>query len=214
MFAMDLNIFSVKISQKGNLKKMIDEKILDFINATEKKEARKDIRDGSIKIAGKYYEFEEREFFEERLKMFIPKDFEDMPLEARKFKYPSENRPDVIKCNEDGSVSVTFKFIDSPLSDEYVEQLRDMMKLINKRLNPANIYIDEGILEVDEKNIGYFDFKSSAIDDFLYNFIFLFELQEKTVMGTFSCGFSEHEEWKEIIPQMIDTLKVNKLENN
>ncbi|WP_297430177.1 hypothetical protein [Clostridium sp.] len=196
------------------MEKKIDEKILDFINATEEKEARKGIYNRPVKINEKYYEFEEKDFFDEKLKLYIPKDFEDMPLEARKLKYPSESRPEIIKCNEDGSITITFKLIDSPLSDEYVEQIRDMMKMINKRLNPANVYFDEGILEVDEKNIGYFDFKSSAIDDFLYNFIFLFEFQEKTGMGTFSCGFSEHEEWKEIIPQMLDTLKINKPKNN
>lgn len=195
------------------MEKRADEKILDFINASEEKEARKDIHNGSIKINNKYYEFEEKEFLDEKLKMYIPKDFEDMPLEARKFKYPSESRPDIIKCNVNGSIAVTFKLIDSPLSEEYVEQLRDMMKLINKRLNPANVYFDEGILEIDEKNIGYFDFKSSAIDDFLYNFIFLLELQEKTLMGTFTCGFSDYDEWKDVVIEMINTIKINKKEN-
>lgn len=137
-----------------------------------------------------------------------------MPIEARKLKYPSENRPDIIKCNGDGSIAVTFKLIDSPLEEEYVEQLRDMMKLINKRLNPANIYFDEEILEVDERNVGYFDFKSSAIDDFLYNFIFFLVLQGKTLMGTFSCGFSDYIEWKDIVMQMVKTVKTKKEEKN
>ena len=197
-----------------DLEKRVDEKILDFINAAEEKEARKDIRNGLIKIGDKYYEFQETDFFDEKLKMYIPKDFEDMPQGTRKFKYPSENRPDIIKCNEDGSIAITFKFIDSPLNEEYVEKLRDIMKLINKRLNPANVFYDEEILEVDEKNIGYFDFKSSAIDDFLYNFIFLLELQEKTVMGTFSCSFSEYEEWKDIAILMINTIRISKEENS
>ncbi|MBE6091124.1 hypothetical protein [Clostridium beijerinckii] len=188
------------------MEKMVDEKILEYINAAEKKEAQKDISNGAIKIGQRYYEFEETEFFEGKLKMYIPKDFQDMPLEARKFKYPSENRPEVIKCNEDGSIAVTFKIIDSPLDEEYVEKVRDMMKLINKRLNPANIFFDEGLLKVKEKNIGYFDFKSSAIDDFLYNFIFLLAFQEKTLMGTFSCGYSEAEEWKDIVFEMVNTL--------
>lgn len=194
--------------------KRVDEKILDFINAMERKEEERDIHSGPVKIGDKYYEFEEREFFDEKLKMYIPKDFEDMPTEARKFKYPSENRPDIIQCNEDGSIAITFKLIDSPLDEDHVEPLKDMMKLINKRLNPANIFYDEGIFEIDEKNIGYFDFKSSAIDDFLYNFVFLLEFEEKTLMGTFSCSFSEHEEWKDIVIQMISTirhvLKINK----
>lgn len=84
----------------------------------------------------------------------------------------------------------------------------DMMKLINKRLNPANSFFDEGILETEEKNIGYFDFKSSAIDDLLYNFIFLLEFQEKTLMGTFSCTYSEHREWKDVIFPMVNSIKV------
>ncbi|QES75404.1 hypothetical protein F3K33_22405 [Clostridium diolis] len=149
-----------------------------------------------------------------KLKIYIPKDFQDMPLEARKFKYPSENRPEIIKCNEDGSIAVTFKLIESILTEEYVEQLRDMMKAINKRLNPANIYFDEEILEVDRKNIGYFDFKSSAIDDFLYNYMFFLSLEGKTVIGTFSCIFRDYAEWKDIIMQMVNTIRIKKVENN
>ncbi|AVK48362.1 hypothetical protein AXY43_10135 [Clostridium sp. MF28] len=196
------------------MEKMVDEKILEYINAAEKKEAQKDISNGAIKIGQRYYEFEETEFFEGKLKMYIPKDFQDMPLEARKFKYPSENRPEVIKCNEDGSIAVTFKLIESILTEEYVEQLRDMMKAINKRLNPANIYFDEEILEVDGKNIGYFDFKSSAIDDFLYNYMFFLSLEGKTVIGTFSCIFRDYAEWKDIIMQMVNTIRIKKEENN
>lgn len=196
------------------MEKMVDEKILEYINAAEKKEAQKDISNGAIKIGQRYYEFEETEFFEGKLKMYIPKDFQDMPLEARKFKYPSENRPEIIKCNEDGSIAVTFKLIESILTEEYVEQLRDMMKAINKRLNPANIYFDEEILEVDRKNIGYFDFKSSAIDDFLYNYMFFLSLEGKTVIGTFSCIFRDYAEWKDIIMQMVNTIRIKKVENN
>jgi len=34
-------------------------------------------------------------------------------MDVRKFKYPSENRPDIIKCNECGSIAIKFKFVDS-----------------------------------------------------------------------------------------------------
>ena len=192
------------------MEKKVDEKILDFINAAEKAEARKDICSGPVKIGDRYYEFEEAEFFDEKLKMYIPKDFEDMPQDTRKFKYPSENRPDIIKCNEDGSIAITFKFIDSPLNEEYVEKLRDIMKLINKRLNPANVFYDEEILEVDERKIGYFDFKSSAIDDFLYNLMFFLEFEEKTLMGTFSCLYKDYKDWRDVAFQVVNTVRVVK----
>jgi len=188
----------------------MDEKILDYINAEEEKELRKDICSGQVKINKSFYKFEETEFFDGNMKMYIPNTFIDMPEEARRFKYPSEDRPEIIKSNTTGAIAITLKLIDSQLSDEYVENLKDMMKTITQRLNPANIYFDEGILEVNEKKIGYFDYKSSAIDDFLYNFVFLLELQGKTLMGTFSCSYSEHKQWKDdVIFQMINTIKTS-----
>ena len=200
------------------MEKRIDEQILDYINAAEDKELRKDIYAGPVKINNDFYEFEEAEFFGGELKLYIPNTFIDMPEEARRFKYPSESRPEIIKCNNSGAIAITLKLVNSPISDEYIEELKSMMKAITQRLNPANIYFDEGILEVDEKKIGYFDYKSSAIDDFLYNYVFLLEFQGNTLMGTFSCSYSEHKQWKDdILFQMMKTIRIgNKeiIENN
>ena len=190
--------------------KRVDEKILDFINEVEQRQAKKDICSSPIKIGNRYYEFEETEFFEERLNMYIPKDFQDMPLEARKFKYPSENRPEIIKCNEDGSIAITLNIIDSPLDEERVEELKDGMKMIIKKTNPANVFYEDGVIEVNSKNIGFFEFKSSAIDDFIYNLMFFLEFEEKTLMGTFSCLYKDYRDWRDVIFQVINTIKVVK----
>ena len=194
------------------MNKRVDEKILDFINEAEKREAKKDICSGPVKIGERYYEFEEKEFFEEKLKIYIPKDFEDMPLEARKFKYPSESRPEIIKSNENGSIAITLNIIDSPLDEERVEELKDGMKMIIRKTNPANVFYDDGIVEVNSKNVGYFEFKSSAIDDFLYNLVFLLEFKEKTLMGTFSCVYKNYEDWRDVAFQIINTVRVVKEE--
>jgi hypothetical protein len=194
------------------LERRIDEKILSIINEEEKKEARKNICDGQIKIGENYYEFEEKDFFDEKLKMYIPNSFEDMSLDARKLKYPSESRPEIIKCNEDGSIAITLKVIDSRLDEENVDYVSKLMKLMIQRLNPSNLFFKEGILEVDNKNVGYFDCKSSAVDDFLYNFIFFLEFQKKTLMGTFSCIYDEHREWKDVIFEILKTIRVIKEE--
>ena len=152
----------------------------------------------------------ETEFFEEKLKIYIPKDFEDMPLEARKFKYPSESRPEIIKSSENGSIAITLNIIDSPLDEERVEELKDGMKMIIRKTNPANVFYEDGVLEVDSKNIGYFEFKSSAIDDFLYNLMFFLEFEEKTLMGTFSCVYKDYEDWRDVAFKVINTVKVVK----
>jgi len=188
----------------------VDEKILDFLNEAEKRKTRKDIGSGLIKIGERYYEFEEKGFFEKKLKIYIPKDFEDMSLEARKFKYPSENRPEIIKCNEDGSITFTLNLIDNPLDEERVEELKDGMKILIKKSNPANVFYEDGVLKPNSKNIGFFEFKSYAIDDALYNLMFFLEFQERTLMGTFSCRYDDYKEWRDIAFQIINNIKVIK----
>ena len=190
--------------------KRVDEKILDFINAAEERELRKDITNGPVKIRKRYYEFEESEFFDEKLKIYIPKDFTDMSLAARKLKYPSESRPEIIKCNEKGNICITLKKINSPLEEENVEKLKNGMKVIIRKTNPANVFYEDGVLEVDCKNIGFFEFKSYAIDDSLYNIMFFLEFEGKTLMGTFSCIYNECKEWREIAFQVIKTIRIIK----
>lgn len=192
--------------------KRVDEKIIDFMNEVEKREAKKDICSGPVKIGNRYYEFEEKEFFDKKLKIYIPKDFQDMPEDVRKLKYPSESRPEIIKCNDQGSIAITLNIIDSPLDEERVEELKDTMKIIIKKANPANVFYEDGVLEVNAKNIGYFEFKSSAIDDFLYNIMFFLEFQEKTLMITFSCIYKDYKDWRDIAYQVVSTLRVVKEE--
>lgn len=192
------------------LNNRIDEKILDFLNEVEKKESQKDICSEPVKIGNRYYEFEEKEFFEEKLKIYMPNDFEDMPIDVRKLKYPSENRPEIIKSNEEGNIALTLNIIDSPLDEERVEELKNGMKMIIKKTNPANVFYEDGVLEVNSKNVGYFEFKSSAIDDFLYNLMYFLEFEEKTLMGTFSCLYKDYEEWRDIAFQIINTVSVVK----
>lgn len=194
------------------MEKRADEKILDYINEMEAKEARKDIKSGPVKIGNRYYEFEETDFLDEKIKMYIPKDFEDMSEAARKFKYPGENRPEIIKCNEDGSIAITFKIINSLLDENHVEELKDVMMFMNKRLNPANIFFEDGVLEINSKNIGYFDFKSSAIDDYLYNLMFFLEFEQKTLMGSFTCLYKDSNEWRDIVFEILNTIKVENKE--
>ena len=188
----------------------IDEKILDFINDQEAAEKRRDICNGEIKIAGIYYEFEQKEFFDEKFKIYMPNNFDDMPEKDRKLKYPSENRPKIIKSNDDGTINFTLSIIESPLSEDSVEELKDGMMMIVKKTNPVNVFYENGILEVNEKNIGFFEYKSSAIDDYIYNVMYFLEFQEKTLMGTFCCRYDDYEEWRDVIFEVLKKIEVIK----
>lgn len=186
----------------------MDEKIIDFINAAEKAKEQKNICDGPVKIGNRYYEFAEQTFMDEKLSLYIPKDFEDMPQNQREIKYPSGQRPQIIKSDETGSINITLSRIDSDLDEDRVKELTDGMKAIIKKVNPSNIFYSEGVEKADGKNIGYFEFKSPAIDEAIYNIMFFFELAGKTMMGTFCCQYKEHENWRDIAFQVLKTIRV------
>lgn len=186
----------------------IDEKILEIMNNEESKQ--QNINEGPVKIANRYYEFEERAFFDNKVIMLIPKDFMDMPQHLREIKYPSSQRPEIILTDESSSINIMLNRIDSSLKEEQVKELTDGMKAILKKVNPANIFFTDGIEKVDEKNIGYFEFKSPAIDAFIYNLMFFFEFEGKTVMGTFCCRYDEHKDWREVAFQVMKSVRVIK----
>lgn len=188
----------------------IDEKILEFLQAAERAKEPKNICEEPVKIGNRYYEFEEKEFFDGKVKIYIPKDFVEMATKLREIKYPSSQRPEIIQTDETGGINIALNRIDSDLEEDMVKELTDGMKAIIKKVNPSNVFFTDGMEEVEGKNIGYFEFKSSAIDEFIYNIMFFFELEEKTVMGIFSCPYKEYENWRDIAFQVIKTVRIIK----
>ncbi|MGM1021579.1 MAG: hypothetical protein ACQEXV_13735 [Bacillota bacterium] len=184
-----------------------DEKILDRLHEMEKLKMPRNILAGPVIIDGQSYVFEERFFFKDRLKMHVPSALTPMPKHLQKIKYPHEQRPEIILTNELGSVDVTLNRVDQALQDEWVEQLTSGMKAIMKNMNPAHVFYEEKVEEIHGKQIGYFDFKSPALDQPIYHNMFYFELEGKTVMGTFCCPYKQYAEWRDIALQMIHTIQ-------
>ncbi|GAB6088109.1 hypothetical protein [Alkaliphilus crotonatoxidans] len=185
----------------------IDEKIIGFIQAAEKAKENRDITAGPIKIGQRMYQFIERDFFQEKLFLYLPEDFEEMDKAQREIKYPAQQRPQIIKTDETGSVNITLNPIDEDLDEDGVKELTKGMKNIIKRVNPANVFYSDGVERVGEKNIGFFEFKSPALDEFIYNIMFFFALEGKLVMGTFSCRYAAYEDWRDIAFQIIKSIR-------
>lgn len=183
-----------------------DEKILALINEAEKLNKPRNILAGPVRIGDQDYEFAERFFFSDMLKLHIPKTFEPMSITMQKIKYPYEQRPEIVLTNQPGSVNITLNRVDQELQDEWVERLTSGMKAMLKKMSPANVFYDEQVESVNGKRIGYFDFKSPALDEPAYHMMFYFELSGETVMGSFNCPYKQYAEWCDIVLQIIRSI--------
>lgn len=183
----------------------MDEKILEIRNQNKKLENKDIYKD--VYVCGEKIEFEDVFFFDRKMSMRIPREYTDLPLALAKIKYPAEQRPQIIKANEDGSVNITLSLYEQELKKEDIESARNEIKAIFKKMFPANVFYDTKIEENENIKVGYFDYKSSALDCDLYNVLFLTSIGGNSLLGTFNCKHSDMEEWKLVVPQMIMSIK-------
>jgi len=166
-----------------------------------------DIKNGYIVIRDENIPFSEREIIEGRLYMAIPSDYMLMPPELARVKYPSENRPDIIFSDEEGSISINFSLTGDKLQNEDIEDAKDYLQDVVLKMKPSSKILSSEIIE-EETRIGYFDFISPAIDGDIYNLMFIFSLDGQFILGTFNCMDMDKAQWLEIAGQMLRSIRI------
>lgn len=206
-----------------------DELVIEAMNGYKSGE-RGDIFKG-VYLKEELFEFERQELFEGKMSIMLPKKFTDMPLEYAKIKYPSEQRPEVIKMNELGSINFAFSMIDVDLTNQMVKEVKDGMRMLIKRVQPANVFIDSkeetigtvsadkiteeerdirrdsNIMNNNNLTVGWFDFKSHGIDDKLYQVMYCVPIGGKMMQGIFNSIYNDSMLWKPIVLQVIRSIQ-------
>lgn len=152
-------------------------------------------------------EFERQYFFEDNFSLFMPVTFIDMPEEIAKIKYPSVDRPQIIKTSEDGGINLTFSTFKQMLNSEDVEDYIKGLQSTIKHMQPANVFFQHKVITLDTTTVSWFDFKGYAFDDQVYNFMYVLSTEKETILATLNCPFDLAYIWKLILLQMIETIQ-------
>jgi hypothetical protein len=187
----------------------MDEKIRKIINQAEEHEKihSQNIYEG-ITVNGLSYEFQQMAFFEGCVNVQIPTAFADMQPAMARLKYPSGERPSVIKTNDTGEIAITLNVVSHGVNDENIPMVKDGMKLILKRLNPSYLFLEEGVEAVAGKTLAFFEFKSPALDQPLYNLMFFLELDRRVLLGNVSCPYQDFIPWRPIARQIMQSVRI------
>jgi len=176
-------------------------------NKQEEPEYENHINDGYIIIAHTKFPFKEEVISDDEFSMILPEMFSVMSHEMAQIKYPSQSRPDFILTNPETTINLTFFHKDDEVTNADIEEVKNAIQEIMMRLHPTSKVIDSTVIEVQERNIAYFDFVSSAIDTNVYNLMFFFSLSGTLLMGSFNCLHQDMDDWKEIFIQMLQSVK-------
>ena len=111
-----------------------------------KKEETHQTLETGIYVDGKHIEFALTQLFNGIWDIMLPSDFIDMPRAVARIKYPSEQRPQIIKTSLSGRENFTFNLYD--MRAENPESIRDVCRQFQAALRQVNRSIR--IVETDE----------------------------------------------------------------
>ncbi|MGA3599979.1 hypothetical protein [Lysinibacillus agricola] len=168
----------------------------------------KAIKEGQLLIEDETIEFTELGFYEGQIKMCIPATFDVMEQELMDIKYPSSRRPEYIYTSESTSINVTLKIMEQQIQAEELEDFTETMMTILQKTQPTAKMLDIGMNEVNGVQIGYFDFITPALDNKIYNLMFLFIVGKNVTMGSINCLKKEMNIWKPIAYGMMETISI------
>lgn len=157
------------------------------------------------------YAFARRSLFNESVSIVLPESLLPMSLGGAKIKFPSENRPQVILCNENGGVTVGFSLLDKKaidLGDLKAKEITEQMKAAIKRVNPACVFYGFKNFELDHDiEISCFSFTSYAVDADMRNFYCVANLKEHLLIGNFGCEDEMGNAWQPLVEQMMKSIQ-------
>lgn len=177
----------------------LDEEIMEFRKSAKK--SKYNSLETGMYIKDRLIHFKETHVLSDKVSVMLPEGLTDMPLGMAKIKYPSEQRPQVIKTSDDGTVNFTFSLYDTEFNERQIEDALGQFKAVIRKVNPAFIFYDF-VVESD-KALGWFDFKSYGLDEQIYNVMYILPVEGKLMHGIFNCLYRDILEWKEAVHQIM-----------
>lgn len=153
---------------------------------------------------------------EEKFSIMAPEQAMEVDSDILKKKYPGSYGNAIVKRMLGNEADFRLQFQSSPsCTHEAAVQMRDSIKSIIMRLQPANTFYSMGT-EQSENNISsWFDFDSFGLDGKIYNFLFFTPLisHREMVAGGFHCKEKLAVIWKPVFIQMMKSLKELEIRN-
>lgn len=164
---------------------------------------------GELVVGTKKIPLHREALFDHKCSIMLPVILRDMRETERGIKYRGGKLPRIIKTDADRDAAITFDIL--PVSEQgepenvltALEQIRNDMKKVWKQ----NVFYDIGETQADGLPVAWMDFRAFCLDGSLYSMIFLFRLEEQTVMGNFHCSFAQYDAWKPAILRSLTTIQ-------
>lgn len=148
---------------------------------------------------------------ENKVKIKVPKNFNELSVDEINLKYPGRNKPGAVFSNELGTVNITLEIKTDPASqdmiEKYVSNYNDLfVKMYKLGYEKEN---NSGVINVNNRKVGFVRIlmpnKQKKKD---YALMFFTDLESKLLMCTFYCPEGEVEKWKVTAEEIMNSIKI------
>lgn len=151
---------------------------------------------------------EEKSFFDGKMEMLFPSNFELMDEDMKLAKYDKNNLPTYVFTNNDNSVNLVINFTEAPSS---LAQLPEYDEIFSRRLgiNGVITYKTE-IEQINNRDFLVLEFQTPGEGIPVYNYMALGVLEDRLFMATFNCWVEAKKDWMTTGRKMIESIRFPK----
>ena len=153
-------------------------------------------------------ELEKRKLLDDKIEIFVPKDFKPMSEEMLNFKYKGKGKPTFVLTDDAAAVNLAFNHLPNKANDELIETYKNSIKASFQNAFPDAEWKADGVRMINGRKVGYFKLTTSAVDTKVYNHIFITHCQGRLLLGTFNCTVKRIPTWEETSETIVESLKV------
>ncbi|MGG3837489.1 hypothetical protein QJQ58_17645 [Paenibacillus dendritiformis] len=175
------------------------ERIREEREAQWRQEIREGMRSGRIDIAGASVEFQPASFFQPGIRFLFPGEFLVCALDTEQQK---------VYRNEAHAVNIILQYTDHPGQPIDMKAMKSEMIRNMKSMELNTEWVEDGVKEVNGRNIYYCAFLNPVAHGKVFNFLFFADAGRKRLIGNINCSGKDSKLWSCIAQEMIDSMEV------
>ena len=148
------------------------------------------------------------EILEKKLFVLLPHNFELLPDEILKMKYPTANRPKIVYSNKGGTINFAFNHTKNKVRLSQLSSFKSYMEKTFSNMYPTAVWISKELKKVNGVNFGVLEFISPAMDTKIYNLMYYTSVNGRLLICSFNCLLKQKSEWEEIAKKMYQSIKI------
>ncbi len=143
-----------------------------------------------------------------KVEILVPSVLAEMNQAQWTLKYGTSSRPELALSDPGFEVSLNAQYTSHQRTEDQLQEYKDFRIASLKKTRTDVQILNEGIIEIHGKKVGFFTFNTQAIGSEIYNYYFFTVVDGKVLLFHFNCKESLRNDWEKTSKEIANSLVV------